>query len=209
MTRPSKQSKTLSIRIPLTTIVGCYDIQEVIGQSTVNLPVVTIVVKSITALIQTMRNEGKLPVYPDDESMSERLGELLGANIPRAELDAISLPQLDTESTLPSIQNEFTSLVEKVAESISSDPAIIEGEYNPESVAQPAVAVTFSSILAENPEDSVVLGAKGDALAEEAIVSLYPNLAADQRGSDLAKRLLESTKNLLQSLKDQQPTMEK
>lgn len=193
MTKAARKTKVLTCRMKFSTIIGAYDVHELIGRTTVNLPMSSIVVAALDALIETMRAEGKLPAYNDDLSVLSRLQDLLGDT--RIDTDD-AVP--DTPSTLEiqtTTAQQFEDTVEALAPTLSRDPIAASdvdvGEL--EAVTEATVAPSFSDLEQHFPTDELVLTCKGKPTQELALVEVYSNIPVEMYSTEIARRLLSAT----------------
>ena len=193
------KSEVLSVRMPITTIVGCYDIHDLMGEPTINKAMSSVITDALTALIDTMRTEGKLPQYPDQEALLLRLRELLAEDQRRP----VSTPTITAPEELPNDTGvKFVELADAVAMSVAKDP-IADGDVDVGDLTSPdeprLVTLSFSDLEAANPKDRLIAYCKGDKLREQALVEVYSNIPRERFGSEMAAQLLASTLELLQA----------
>ncbi len=187
------KSEVLSIRMPISTIIGCYDIHDLMDEPTINKAMSTIVSDALTTLIDVMRGEGKLPQYIDREALLERLNVLTG-NVDRSSFAPPTLPDPTQEPT-PIVDKSFVQLVDAVSLSAAKDPiasgSVDIGSMEPgESDKTPT---TFADLLSAYPDDRLVALCKGDKQKEQALTDVYANIAEGLYGSKKAESLLDAT----------------
>ncbi len=191
------KSEVLSIRMPISTIIGCYDIHNLMDEPTINKAMSTIVSDALTTLIDVMRGEGKLPQYTDREALLERLNMLTG-NVDKGSFAPPTLPDpaqdLVQEST-PLIDENFVQLVDAVSLSATKDP-IASGSVDIGSIEPGEIdktPTTFADLLSAYPDDRLVVLCGGDKQKEQALADVYANIPEGLYGSKKAESLLDAT----------------
>ena len=187
----TQKSEVLSIRIPYPTLVGCYDIHELIGESVVNKAMSSIVVDTLTTLIDVMREEKKLPQYLNQEALIERFAEVTGI-IGQKTFSGPALP--DNEGSAKLDEN-FVELADTVSLSVAKDP-IADGDVDIselESDEPEKQPMLFADLKAAYPEDVLIISCEDDAQKERALVETYEHIPASQYGTEQAAQLLEAT----------------
>ncbi len=191
------KSEVLSIRMPISTIIGCYDIHDLMDEPTINKAMSTIVSDALTTLIDVMRGEGKLPQYTDREALLERLNVLTG-NVDRSSFASPTLPDpsLDpTQEPTPIVDKSFVQLVDAVSLSATKDPiasgSVDIGSMEPGELDK--APTTFADLLSVYPDDRLVSLCKDDKQKEQALTDVYANIPEGLYGSKKAESLLDAT----------------
>jgi len=156
-----------------------------------------VVSDSLDALIDTMRAENHLPAYLDDVAVISRMQELLGSGQTFTDDESVdeNAPMAPADTT-----QQFEDAVEAIASSVTQDHiAISDVDVGSlESTTEATVAVTFSDLEQRYPGDELLKSCKGQSIRELAIVEVYSNIPVEMYSSEMAKRLLLVTAELLE-----------
>lgn len=193
-------SRVIHIRLDDWVLLGCHDVLEKSGKSTVNLPLGTIVKDVISAVIRKMQYDDRIPTYSTEDLM-ERIDEFYTSDI---NLEDIFDPEeLFELGDAP--EGSISAIAKQVAESIAK-----EGE--PESVTQKVKiskkkknkgkkqtidifkteSLKFKEIQIRAPKDRFVEQAleTEDDVFKKAVAIAYSNLDSDLWGSMEAERII-------------------
>ncbi len=187
----TQKSEVLSIRIPYPTLIGCYDIHELIGESVVNKAMASIVVDALTTLIDVMREERKLPQYLNQEALIERFAEVTGIAAQKT-FDGPALPNNEGSVNL---DENFVEIADTVSRNVAKDP-IADGDVDISGLEldEPEKPpMSFTDLKAAYPEDALIISCEDDALKERALVETYEHIQTSQYGTERAAQLLEAT----------------
>lgn len=212
------KSHALTLRVKPSTLVGVYDIHELLGRSTVNKAVATVVSEALDALVDAMRSEETLPSYPDEETLAARFNELTEYHqlpsapygvVPRIGNDPVHLATPDApggraplqivqpDDQATSLREQFADEAERIAAQVDDGVTIaggseIDGDFEP---VVPGVSdpLTFEKLEVLAPRDKLVKVAKGDPIKERALAYAYSNITRDLWGSTVASELFIQT----------------
>ena len=194
----TSRTKALSIRFKVSTVIACYDIQEVIGRNPVNKAMSTVIAQSLDAIVATLRNEGKLPTYTDDAALQERLMQMIGVQKAEEVEEPEAVTALINRNTAEQ-DPDFEEAFEATALSVpQKDPVQVDRpiEIVPVPVHSAPAPATFSDLLEAWPDDKLLASCKGNPIHERAIAILYANMPKSQWDSPLAQTLLASALKL-------------
>jgi hypothetical protein len=194
-------SRVIHIRVDDWVLLGCHDLIEAAGKSTVNLSMSTIVRDVLTAFVRKMQQNEDIPFYSREQIM-DRLEELY-----KGELDIdIAFNPTDLFDIATTPQSEISAIAQEAAD-------IIAGESEPEIVSDKVVniadspkkkektilidifkqpAVHFSKLQKQAPKDRFIEQAKEleDPIFTQAVRICYTNLGKDLWGSEEAGAII-------------------
>jgi len=195
-------SKVVHMRIPDHILIACYDaLHEVGGMNTDNIPVSSIVVQALSAMVKGLRNQEVLESYTNSSDMMRKLHHYLGAEdsmlgATNMGLDFSGAAEDDFDSG--QIVRQF---VDEAVERMSDGGIPTEFEQQSvEATKEPEMQIDFQLIqttpfddlASVAPRDKFILAAELDTTLRMCIEIVYHSLPPELWGSDTAERSIQS-----------------
>lgn len=195
-------TRTVHIRLKDKTIAGCIDIYRGNGMLIENVPISTIISRTLDAIIEGLINDNIIP-RRDPASVADVLAivtDIKPALEVKSKLPVIKpdedeefVETLPTDSALLDRRAEIEQALKEIdAPKIAHDEVTFHEPTKPaESESLPITGqprMTFDQIRAEAPKDRLVEAAEHSEAMQLAIAHVYSEFPSSLWGSDIAER---------------------
>lgn len=196
-------SRVVHMRIPDNILIACYDVLSDVGRiNTDGMPVSTVVVRALTAMVKGLRNQEMIDTYDDPHKLMTKLHHYLGTEASLPDESKMFLDFTEDDDERKSGADVIRNFVDEAVAMMSEGG--IKSEFEHQEVSadtnQPSSQVDFDTVARtpyedlryKAPKDRLIQAAAEDQALQLCLEVVYHTMPIEYWGSDMAERSIRT-----------------